>query len=174
MNWTAYSNKNLIVPTTVTLNELLNSTLVAIDKYWPPKGEVVTSGVRVPKDSLRIIRQYLNAKGLARIYPEAMSCAIDDKGPDGNYLWQMAWSNLLNKSVIINPPLEAVVLMNYFRDGVNKKGKIIGQSPHVRGTAFDISGLDSHVIVKRLVEDGMIKSYLIERENNCIHCDIFR
>lgn len=172
MRWEAYDNKNLLVPETIVLNERLNSTLVAIDKYWPPASETVTSGVRVPKDSLRIIRNYLNKKGLFKTYPEAMACAIDDRDENGLYVWQMAWSNLLNIGVIINPPLPAICLMDYFRNGKNKKGMLIGQSPHVRGTSIDISGTDSLTIVKRLVEDEMIRGYLLERENNCIHIDI--
>lgn len=172
MKWEAYNNKNLLVPEKVLLNEHLNSTLCAIDKYWPPKGETVTSGVRSTEDSLRIIRTYLKSKDLIRIYPDAMTCAIDAKLPDGNYVWQMAWSHLLNKGVIINPPLPAACLMDYYRNGKNKKGQIINQSPHIRGTAIDISGTDSEVIVKRLVEDKMIRGYLVERENNCIHIDI--
>jgi hypothetical protein len=172
MKWTAYSNKNLLVPETVGLNERLNSVLCAIDKYWPPAGEKVTSGTRSPEDSLRIIRTYLKSKDLARLYPEALTCKIDAKATTGWYVWQNAWSHLLNKGVIINPPLPAECLMDYMRDGVNRKGRVIGQSPHIRGTAFDISGTDSLTIVKRLVEDKMIRGYLLERENNCIHCDI--
>jgi hypothetical protein len=172
MKWTAYANKNLIVPETIVLNERLNSTLCAIDKYWPPNGERVTSGVRTPEDSLRIIRTYLKKKDLARIYPEAMTCEMDDLNPDKTYVWQKAWSHLLNLGVIINPPKPAVCLMDYYRNGVNKKGQIIQQSPHTRGTAIDLSGTDSEVIVKRLVEDNMIRGYLVERENNCIHCDL--
>jgi hypothetical protein len=171
MKWAAYQNKNLIVPETVRLNEKLNATLQRIDKYWPANGEKVTSGVRDPEDSLRIIRQYLRAKNLAKIYPYAMTGAIDQK--DGKqYVWQEAWSHLLNIGVIINPPYPAECLKDYFRGGVNKKGQVIGQSPHIRGTAFDLSGTDSEVIVKRLKEDGMIRGYLVERENNAIHCDI--
>lgn len=172
MRWTAYDNKNLLVPDSVALNERLNSVLCAIDKYWPPAGEKVTSGLRSPEDSLRIIRTYLKSKDLARLYPEAITCKIDAKEPTGWYVWQKAWSHLLNKGVIINPPLPAECLMDYMRDDVNRKGRVIGQSSHIRGTAFDISGTDSLTIVKRLVEDKMIRGYLLERENNCIHCDI--
>jgi hypothetical protein len=172
MRYSAYDNKNLIVPATVVLNDRLNAVLTRIDKYWPPQGEKVTSGVRSPEDSLRIIRTYLKSKDLARHYPDAMTCKIDAKLSNGYYVWQMAWSHLLNTGVIINPPLPAACLMDYVRGGVNKKGQVIGQSPHIRGTAFDISGTDSHTIVKRLVEDKMIRGYLLERENNCIHCDI--
>jgi hypothetical protein len=182
--WTAYKNKNLIVPgeddfefngkkyRKVILNKSLDHILSLIDKYWPEKSEVVTSGVRVPSDSLRIIRGYLKSKDLSRLYPDAMTCDIDGRLDNGEYVWQMAWSSLLNKGVIINPPLPAECLMDYFRGEVNKKGKVINQSPHVRGTSFDLSGTDSLTIVKRLVEDKMIRGYLLERENNCIHCDI--
>lgn len=173
MNWKAYENKNLIVPKTVVLNERLNSTLCAIDKYWPPNGETVTSGVRTPEDSLRIIQTYLKKKDLARVYPEAMALTrIGDFATDGKYVWQKPWSHLLSLGVIINPPLPAECLMDYYRNGKNKKGHKIYQSPHIRGTAFDLSGTDSEVIVKRLVEDKMIRGYLVERENNCIHIDI--
>jgi hypothetical protein len=172
MKWEAYNNKNLLVPDNIILNERLNSTLVAIDKYWPPAAEKVTSGVRTPEDSLRIIRNYLKSKGLALKYPEAMTCEMDAKNPDGTYVWQKAWSNLLNIGVIINPPLEAECLMDYIRNGKNKIGQTIRQSPHVRGTSIDLSGIDSHTIVKRLVEDKMIRGYLLERENNCIHIDV--
>lgn len=172
MKWTAYNNKNLIVPENIILNEYLNSKLCAIDKYWPPNGERVTSAIRSPEDSLRIIRKYLKSKDLARVYPDAMTCAMDAKLPNGQYVWQMAWSNLLNIGVIINPPLPAACLMDYFRNGVNRKGIVIKQSPHTRETAIDLSGIDSQTIVKRLVEDKMIRGYLLERENNCIHMDV--
>lgn len=179
----AYQNKNLIVPDRdgfefngktyrkVILNEELDSILSAIDHYWPPHSEIVTSVIRVPEDSLRIIRQYLRSTGLDRKYPEAMTCDILDQ-VDGNYVWQKGWSALLNAGVIVNPPYSAICLMDYYRDKVNKKGQLIGQSPHVKKKAFDLSGLDSLTIVKRLVEDGMIRGYLIERMNNCLHIDI--
>jgi hypothetical protein len=183
--WSAYDNKNLIVPDKddfefqgrkyrkVILDERTNATLTAIDKYWPPNSEVVTSVIREPEDSLRIIRQFLRSEGLSNKYPDAMTCGILDKIPGTNqYVWQMAWSNLLNIGIIINPPYEAVCLMDYFRNGVNKKGHKIGQSPHVRKTAFDLSGLDSLTIVKRIVEDKLIRGYLVERKQNCLHCDI--
>jgi hypothetical protein len=171
----AYENKNLIVPKNVVLTPSLDAVLCAIDKYWPPQSETVTSGLRTPEDQLRIIRKYLKAKGLQVFYPETMECEIDDTYIERDkkyYQWQKGWSALLNAGVIINPPFPAEVLMDYYRNGINKKGKIINQSPHTRGTAFDLSGTDSLTIVKRLVEDKMIRGYLVERENNCIHVDI--
>jgi hypothetical protein len=184
--YNAYKNKNLLVPDVdgyefqgrkyrrIVLNPRLDATLCAIDKYWPERSEIVTSGVRVPADSLRIIRNYLMERGLDKVYPEAMTCDILEMSPNekGIYVWQKAWSALLNTGLIINPPYPAVCLMDYFRDGINKIGRTIGQSPHIRGTAFDLSGLDSLTIVKRLVEDKMISNFLIERANNCIHIDL--
>jgi hypothetical protein len=171
MTYKAYENKNLLVPGHIKLTPELDVVLTGVDHYWPPKSETVTSALRDPEDSLRIIRQYLKRRGLDTKYPEAMTCDIDAKDGD-QYVWQMAWSHLLSLNVIINPPLPAKCLMDYVRNGINKKGQVIGQSPHIKGKAFDIGGLDSITIVKRLVEDGMIRGYLVERENNCIHIDI--
>jgi hypothetical protein len=169
----SYNNKNLIVPATIVLNGALDKALSEIDIYWQGRKEIVTSGVRGPEDQLRIIRNYLRSKGLVSKYTEAMSCGLNDKYPDSEeYVWQKGWSALLNAGVIINPPFPAVVLMDYFRNGVNKKGQLIGQSPHTRGTAFDLAGLDSLDIVKKLVDDKKVRGYLLERENNCIHVDI--
>jgi hypothetical protein len=171
----AYKNKNLLVPENIVLTTELDFALCAIDKYWPPASETVTSAVRTPDDQIRIIRQYLRKKGLQVFYPQAMTCELDDLiTKDGKqiYAWQEGWSALLNAGIIVNPPYEAECLMDYFRNGVNKKGHWIGQSPHVKKKAFDLSGTDSLTIVKRLVEDKMIRGYLVERENNCIHVDI--
>jgi hypothetical protein len=168
----AYTNRYLRVPTSVVLNAALDKVLYEIDCDFRESPETVTSAVRIPEDQLRIIRKYLRTKGLDDNYPEALACTIHDKDAAGNYVWQKAWSHLLNIGVIINPPLAAVALMDYWRNGVNKRGQLIGQSPHTRGTAFDLSGLDSLRVVQGLKLKGKIKGYLVERENSCIHCDI--
>jgi hypothetical protein len=167
----AYLNRYLKVPTSVVLNEKLDNILYEIDCDFRDAPETVTSALRTPEDQLRIIRKYLRAKGLDDNYPDAMTCGVHDKEGD-QYVWQKAWSHLLNVGVIINPPQPAVALMDYIRSGVNKKGQLIGMSPHTRGTAFDLSGLDSLSIVQSLKLKGKIRSYLLERENNCIHVDI--
>jgi hypothetical protein len=169
----AYENKYLIVPKKVVLTDELDRVLSSIDEYFKDHPETVTSGLRTPADQLRIIQTYLKAKGLHTKYKDAMTCAPQDKFTDNNqYCWQQGWSALLNKGVIINPPYPATCLMDYWRGGVNKKGLQIGQSPHTRGKAFDLSGLDSKDTVHLLREKGIIRGYLIERENNCIHVDI--
>lgn len=168
----AYSNRYLIVPPSVVLNEALDNVLYDIDCDFREHPERVTSGVRTSEDQLRIIRRYLQVKGLDEKYPEAMVTGLQDRDGD-YYVWQKAWSHLLNLGVIINPPLPAVALMDYVRGGLNKKGMLIGMSPHTRGTAFDLSGTDSITIVQGLKLKGKIKGYLLERENNAIHVDIF-
>lgn len=167
----AYSNRFLTVRPSVVLNERLDKVIYDIDCDFRGHPEVVTSGVRTPEDQLRIIRNYLRELGLESKYPEAMTGEINEREGE-HFTWQMGWSALLNAGVIINPPLPAIVLMDYLRGGVNKKGNLIGQSPHTRGTAFDLSGTDSLMIVQRLKLAGYIRGYLLERQNNCLHIDI--
>jgi len=99
---------------------------------------------------------------------------------NGLYVWQMAWSNLLNVGVIINPPYPAKVLMDYIRNGVNRKGATINQTPHASGIAFNIGGgangiTDEAIPVKDAADSKMpgLLNYLLERENNAIHCNCY-
>ena len=166
--------KNITIKPGVVLNELQRNKLQELDPEFDFNKQICTSGVRDAADQIRIIRKYLTKKGLNKTYPEAMICGIDDKVAD-QYVWQMAWSNLLNIGVIVNPPRAAVVLMDYIRGGGNKKGQTIQPSPHMRGdetACFDLSGLSAVPIAKRLKEEGKIRNYLPERENNCLHIDI--
>jgi hypothetical protein len=166
-------NKYLKVAAGVVLTNELDTVIFGIDEFFSNHPETVTSGLRTSEDQLRIIRKYLTVKGLNDNYPEAMTCKVNDKIRDSNeYVWQKGWSALLNAGVIINPPYGAECLMDYWRNGRNKKGQLIGMSPHTRGKAFDLSGVDSIETVKRLKSLGKISGYLVERENNCIHVDI--
>lgn len=173
-------SKFLVVPASVVLTPVIAPVIEALDKYFEEANlkAVVTSGLRDSQDQLRIIRQYLVAKGLSEKYPDAMSCAVQDKAPDGNFKWQMAWSNLLNIGVIINPPVRARVLMDYMRTGRNLKGSTIPASSHFLGTAFDIGGSgngikDEAAVVAKAFAAGIsgLVSFLSERENNAIHCN---
>lgn len=167
--------KNITLKKGVVLNQRMRDKLQEIDPDFEGTPQICTSGIREAADQIRIIRKYLVSKGLNKTYPEAMVCGIDDKEAAGNYVWQMAWSNLLNIGVIINPPRAAVVLMDYIRGGGNKKGQTIQPSPHMRGldtACFDFSGLSGVAKAKKLKEAGKIRNYLPERENNCLHIDI--
>jgi len=165
----------ITIKPSVVLNDIQRKKLQEIDPEFKGVPQTLTSGVRDAADQIRIIRKYLVKKGLNKTYPEAMVCGIDDKDAAGNYVWQMAWSNLLNVGVIVNPPRAAVVLMDYIRGGGNKKGQTIKPSPHMRGdetACFDFSGLSGLEIAKRLAAEQKIRGYVPERENNCLHIDI--
>jgi hypothetical protein len=122
-------------------------------------------------------------KGLDKKYPEAMTCSVDAKLANGEYVWQMPWSELLHIGVIINPPYEAICLMDYFGPtgkGPNKKGTKISQTPHARGTAFNIGGGngvdDEAAVVQTALNDHLpgLRDFLKERENNAIHCNCLK
>ncbi len=172
----ALNNKWLIVLPTVKLTPIIEPVIIALDKYFEQAKlkANVTSGLRDADDQLRVIRSYLVKKGLDKKYPDAMTCKVGDKDDKGLFKWQMAWSNLLNIGVIINPAFDAVCLMDY----KNKKGKIIHQTPHARGTAFNIGGggngiEDERVVVQKALNDKIpgLVNFISERENNALHCD---
>lgn len=171
-------NTHLIVQAQVKLTPIIEPVIIALDEYFRAGNHkaVVTSGKRDPEDQLRIIRQYLTRKGLAEKYAQAMTCGLDEKDTESNYLWQMAWSNLLHIGVIINPPARAKCLMDYFKNGKNLKGISLKPSVHFKGTAFDIGGgengaTDEAIIVQKAIDDKLpgLAGYLLERENNCVH-----
>lgn len=184
---TAYNNKFLKVNKSVVLTTTIEPVIIALDKYFEAEGKVafVTSGLRDATSQLSIIRGYLAKTGLDKKYPEAITCQLNDKKQFGTkmiYAWQEGWSALLNKGIIINPPLPAECLMDYFRNGKNKKGQIIGSSPHFNGTAFDIGGgvdgVEGSVtnewrIISKALADKVkgLKGLLLERNNNCVHVD---
>ncbi len=177
----AKDNKWLVVNAGVVLTPTIEPVIIALDDYFKKHNlkAFVTSGLRDENDQLRVIRSYLKKKGLDSKYADAMTCKVGDKLPDGTYVWQMAWSNLLNIGVIINPAFRAMCLMNYVRNGVNKKGSWIGQTPHASGKAFNVGGgnngiMDELAVLQEAVDSKKIpglKSFLAERENNALHVD---
>jgi len=182
----AANNKFLIVKRGVRLNDRIESAIVELDKDFEAANLVayVTSGERSSQDQLDTIRKYCARYEVDIEFPEIKTCGVLDKINFGEgkklFTWQRAWSRLLNKGVIINPPLPAEVLFDYIRNGVNKKGTQIGHSPHYFGKAFDIGGGFDHDITNEVkvlqaaIDRGIngIKGYLPERKNNCLHVDI--
>jgi hypothetical protein len=175
-------NKWLIVQPTVKLTAVIEPVIIGLDKYFEEAKLVahVTSGLRDANDQLEVIRGYLKRKGLDKKYPHAMVCRVDDF-EFNEYAWQMAWSNLLNVGVIINPPLRAVCLMDYTSGGKNKKGEYINQTPHASGTAFNIGGGGDGVENEAAVLEKALKNKLVgltsilkERENNALHCNCIK
>lgn len=170
------SNKFLIVQATVILTEKLDSTIVALDKYFEQANlkAIVISGQLSVDEQLDVIRKHLVVKGLAGKYESAMVCNVTDK--DGEqYVWQKAWSNLLNIGVTISPPLAAMVLMDYAKDDKNMNGKIMGGSPQIKGEAFIIGNSGDNIhdeleVLKKAVDDGILIQLSVECENNAIVC----
>src|SRR5690606_36408757 len=138
------------------------------------------SGLRTPLKQLQIIQDYLLKLGLAKKYPVAMTCKVNDQMTwEGMtvFKWQPGWSRLLNEGIIINPPFRAKCLMDYIRNGVNKKGYWINPSPHFKGVSFDVGGGDNGINDElQLIEPQMgvipgLVNMVIERNNNCLHLD---
>lgn len=177
------NNKFLLVKDGVVLTEHITPVIERLDPFFEAHKLTawVTSGLRRPEDQLRIIRNELNKRQLSQHYQEAFEDIGNKTQWEGKevYAWQPAWSKLLSLGFIVNPPYPAEALMDYFRPGSdeNKKGKIIGDSPHTRGTAFDIGGgkdgVQNEALVMRAAMGNVrgLKGYLIERNNNAIHVD---
>jgi hypothetical protein len=183
MNFKSLENKYLKVGSMVKLTPFIDIVIAGADEYFKDCPARVTSGLRGPDDQLRIIRTALIQRGLDKQYKEAFGMAMSDRfNHEGTliYGWQLGWSKLLNMGYIVNPPFDAKVLMDYFRPGSskNKKGQIIGQSPHANGTAFDVGGGNDGIAselacLERALNDHLpgLKGFLAERANNAIHVD---
>lgn len=181
---TAKENKFLKVAPGVILTPIIEPVIISLDKYFEASKKIawVTSGLRDAEKQLEIIRSYVERRNLRKDYEDTFGCQVHDTitwGGKKVYAWQPGWSALLNEGVIVNPPLKAQCLFDYIRNGKNKKGEFINQSPHFNGTAFDIGGgslegiNDELVIVKKALNDKLpgLKSILAEHANNAIHCD---
>lgn len=177
----SHENKWLIVKPHVILTEYIDPVIFGLDDGFKQANlrSYVSSGLRTPEDQLRIIRNELTRRNLAQYYQEAFDLITSKTIYEGVevYGWQVGWSKLLSVGFIVNPPFAAKCLMDYFRPGSseNKKGQFIKQSPHTKGTAFDIGGgadgLDNELNVVRSSKILGLKGFLLERNNNCLHVD---
>jgi hypothetical protein len=178
------TNKYLVVQPKVRLTTTIIPVIEALEPYFESAKlkAFVTSGERTSEDQLLIIRMYAKRYEVDKEFPEILTCGVNETiqmGVQKIWTWQRAWSRLLNKNVIINPPRPAKCLFDYMRNGVNKKGVEIGYSPHFYGRAFDIGGGVDHdisnelKIIERAYKDKIpgFKGYLPERNNNAIHID---
>ena len=181
--------KNLTLRAGVHLTPSISRTLELMDKYFDGEPSVITSGLRTQQDQISIIMQKLIRHkkdvefkefvwGVEQRSHPADTVHVDELDRD-LFWWQRAWSRLLNMGDIVNPPLPAEVLFDYYRPGStnNKKGEIIQISPHQRGLAFDIGGGDdllgkSKCVVKAVESrECFISNFLIEKINNAVHVD---
>lgn len=186
----ASENKYLKVKPGVVLTPIIEPVIVGLDVFFTHAKKLtwVTSGKRNGTDQLEIIRAYALDNGIDKEYPSILTATLsgcfDFAQHDGSlvrvYEWQPAWSALLNRGVIINPPLKAECLFDYWSGEINKKGMAINPSEHFDGSCFDIGGAsgspgidDELVIVQEAYKQKVIPgwvSYKIERKNNAIHC----
>lgn len=176
-------NKFLTLRSGVIRTAVTDPVIARLEPYFAERNHhaIVESIFRDPDAQLRLIQKYCRQRNVkyTQVHWATVKSRIEFQGRDV-YQWQPAWSALLSIGVIINPPLDAVCLMDYWRDGINKKGRMIPASPHQRGTEFDIGGRggsDATVTDElAVVQEAMrrdpaigIRSYTIERENNCLH-----
>jgi len=178
------SNLYLRVRPGVVLTPVIDYAIHEVDPYFKDLPSQVTSGYRDPADQLRVVREYLLAKQLGERYADAMVGDVStqvwsEEHHQMVYGWQLGWSALLNAGVIINPPYAAACLLDYFgptKDGVNRRGHVISQTPHATGCAFNIGGggngpADELACITAAIRGGVksIVNCLLERENNAVH-----
>ena len=164
----------------------IQRSLELLDPYFHGEQSWISSGLRTEHDQLTIILGKLTQHKLDDQFDELkkylgsdLNLLVDVDG-FSYYWWQRAWSKLLNIGEIVNPPIPAKVLFDYIRPGSteNRKGQIIGMSQHQHGLAFDIEGngrlMEKAKLVMAANQEGkcFLHSYLVERKNNAIHCDV--
>lgn len=175
-----FKNKYLIVKRDVQLGSIETSkTIYLLDKFFGEEKYVayVTSILRDPIKQLDLIISYAKKYNISVNFSKT---DVDTKIGD-LYIWQDVWSRLLEIGVIISPPRDAICLRDYIRNGINKKGQLIKASPHFTGYSFDIAGNLTKIVGilnKAKSQDNalkfLIKNYLVEHQNGCIHVDVNR
>lgn len=176
-------NKFLILKNGVVRTAQTDPVIVRLDAYFGERNHRawVTSILRDPAAQLRLIQDYCRQRNIkyTQIHWATVQSRMDFQGREV-YQWQPAWSALLSLGLIVSPPLDAECLMDYWREGINKKGRMIPASRHQLGTEFDIGGrggsdatvADEVAIVQeaRRRDPAIgIRAYTIERMNNCLH-----
>lgn len=165
----------------VRLTPTLENGLPMLDPFFDNLPTLITSGYRSSRDQVEVILQLAKSNGLYGNFTElrefkdsdpAVKFPFDSK--EQIYWWQRAWSKLLENGVIVNPPLMATCLYDYIRSsGENMKGKVLQPSNHSQGNAVDLSAKEQmDEKVQRLESakrSGVIKSYMVERKQNCLH-----
>lgn len=183
-------NKFLIVLPTVKLTPIIIPVIEKLEPYFAAANHVayVVSGERDAGRQMKIIRDYAIAKGIAKNFPAAMTCGIDDKttfNGEEVYVWQPLLSTLNSLGLVINPPRPAKVLFDYpypLGNGefTNLKGKVMPASNHiaipgVNKMAMDIDGGSNGIDDETKIVKGampfipQITAIVSERNNNCLH-----
>ncbi len=178
---------NLIYAENVIKTPAITRCVGLIDPYFDGEPSIITSGLRSEAKQLQIIIDKAHRRKIENDFVEfnnnlgnssQVACFVEGY-PKAIFWWQRTWSKLLEMQDIVNPPIAAECLSNYVDGGVNKKGVIIGISPHMKGLSFDIAGGNSTTEkAKRVMKasqsgDCFVHSFRIEPNNlpPAIHVD---
>lgn len=156
-----------------------------IDPFFDGELSIITSGLRTPQEQVELIISKMQKHGIYADFPEVDLHRGSDVGSSLEiedsllFWWQRGWSKLLQIGEIINPPIACMCLYDYFRPNKeNMKGKVIQESPHSHGIAFDIGGGDNLTEkAKRVLKayqsgNCFITDWRIEGINNCAHIGV--
>lgn len=163
----------------------IERTTAFMDEFFKDNCAYLTSGLRTESDQLRIIIKKVIEMGLSKEFKDDVKEEAHRRSLKAEtsfegkivYWWQPMWSKLLSLGFLVNPPIKAVCLHDYFRKstGENMKGKEIDVSLHSKGLAFDIGGgknlNEVAKCVMRAKQSGsdFFHSYVVERVNNAVH-----
>ena len=177
--------KNLKLKDGVEVTDTIVRTINILDNYFVNEPSIISSGFRTADHQFGLIKNKVKELGIDKLFHEYAMMEGNDFNLklklDGLeiYWWQRAWSKLLNIGFIINPPVPAEILLDYIdpKTKINKKGRVIDISNHMKGNAFDIEGNNSisqkETCTKKAIEVGdcFIHGYRKEDINNAIHID---
>jgi len=174
------NNKYLIIREGVKLTESLDKVIFKLDDYFKGYEYQVSSGLRNKSNQMEIITRNAKEKKIPIFFNESDY----DMEVNGQYIWQVTWSKLLDLGFKINPPNTA----KYIGDNPKYKGRTLNVSTHIiPGNAFDISkyyqdicvfstkDLDivSGIINYAMSQDkALIQSIEPEIINRCLHINI--
>jgi hypothetical protein len=197
-----YDDQYVPIRVGVILNDMLEAgiTRVRLNFAVHQTYAEISSGVRDPEAQVYdAILPNARKAGIENLFPEFVNGRTSHAASDGLivapdeiftafglhqiFWWQRTWSKLLGENYIVNPAYDAVCLENSIRpDGTNRKGTVIHQSPHTRGTAVDYTTSsignnsinDVHAVLIDAAKDPLckIKALTFELQNHCVHSDI--
>src|SRR3989304_4167147 len=98
-----------------------DAVIARLEPYFMARSHhtLVTSVLRDEEAQLREIKDLARKHGIDILRPEITYATLHGKmnwAGQTYYQWQPAWSLLLNKGVIVSPPLDAECLFDYWKN----------------------------------------------------------
>ena len=174
-DWKSSKNKFLVVQSQVVLTPAIDNVIALLDPVFEKENlqAHVTSGLRTADKQLSLIKEKAIALGVDKEFPEIHDAAVTNQAS-----WIKAWSRLLTKGFMINPPVSAECAFDYKKPTgeVRKAGHLIGISNHQRGHSFDIGGEIEKIeaLIKSVIANEKeipIAGFLFEPVNHAVHVD---